>query len=84
MELSLAWRERQLKGPGRTPRRFLDFQVDGQSLYDLIAEDRVSCLGWFAPAEDDCAAHRLLLTEEPEFEGRVAVYVCPECGDIYC
>jgi len=49
MELELAWRDRQLDGPpGRTPRRFLDFCVDGQSLYEAIGEDLISCLGWFA------------------------------------
>jgi len=48
MELELAWRDRQLDGAPRTPRRFLDFCVDGQSLYEAIGEDLISCLGWFA------------------------------------
>ena len=82
---SLAWRDRRLDGvPGRSPRRFLDYEVDGESLYDQIDEDLISCLGWFVPDEDERAAQRLLLAGPPNIDGRVAVYVCPECGDVYC
>ena len=85
MHLSLAWCDRRLDGvSGRTPKRFLDFQVDGRSLYELIGDDRISCLGWFAPDADEQAAQRLLLNEQPDLDGRTAIYVCPECGDIYC
>src|SRR6266576_7250583 len=53
MELELAWRDRQLDGaPGRTPRRFLDFCVDGQSLYEAIGEDLISCPAGSRPISD--------------------------------
>jgi hypothetical protein len=85
MELELVWRDRRVDGaPGRTPRRFLDFHADGQSLYEAIDEDLISCLGWFTIEEDEHAAQRLLLAEQPDVDGRFAIYVCPECGDIYC
>lgn len=85
MQFSLMWRERRLAGvEGRTPRRFLDFQADGESLYDLVTEDLISCLGWAVPDEDERAAQRLLLAEPSDVHGRVAIYVCPECGDLYC
>jgi len=85
MELELVWRDRQVDGaPGRTRRRFLDFHADGQSLYEAIDEDLISCLGWFTAEEDEHAAQRLLLAAQPDVDRRVAVYVCPECGDIYC
>jgi hypothetical protein len=84
MELSLAWRERRTEGELQTPRRFLDFQVDGASLYDTIGEDRISCLGWLPPDVDQRFAAQLLLEEAPDLDGRVAIYVCPECADNEC
>src|SRR5262245_65668980 len=70
----------------QTPRSFLDFVVDGESLYErrLHALDLISCLGWFVPDEDEKAARRLLLREPADVDGRVSIYVCPECGDPYC
>ena len=50
----------------------------------MIDEDLVSCLGWFTAEEDEHAAQRLLLSGPSDVEGRVSVYVCPECGDLYC
>jgi hypothetical protein len=44
----------------------------------------ISCLGWFAPDEDERAAQRLLLNEAADVEDRVSIYVCPEDGDVYC
>jgi hypothetical protein len=85
MELQLEWRDRRLDGAaGRTVRRFLDFVVDGHSLYDRIEEDLVSCLGWLESEEDERAAQRLLGVEPPDIDDRVAVYICPEDGDVYC
>jgi len=66
------------------PRRFLDFIVDSESIYDRHGYDLISCLGWFVPAQDALAAGRLLLEEPPEFEDRVSVYVCPDDGDPCC
>ena len=67
-----------------TPRLFLDYIVDGESLYDRHGHDLISCLGWFVPDEDERAAQRLALNGPPDVEDRVSIYVCPECGDVYC
>src|SRR3954447_7641655 len=84
MELSLAWRERRTDHEPQTPRSFLDFQVDGASLYDAIGEDLISCFGWL-PAEGEAHfAAQLLLEQPPDLDGRVPIYVCPECADNYC
>jgi hypothetical protein len=68
----------------QTPRRFLDFVVDDESLYDRHGFDLISCLGWFVSEEDKKAARRLLRDERPDIDDRVAIYVCPEDGDLYC
>jgi len=68
----------------QTPRRFLDFIIDGESLYDRHGLDLISPLGWFVPPADEKAARQLLLEEPSEFGHRVEIYVCPECGDRYC
>lgn len=46
--------------------------------------DRISCLGWFLPDQDELAARRLLGEEPPDLDGRVATYVCPEDADLLC
>lgn len=68
----------------QSSRSFLDFVVDGVSLYDRHGADDISCLGWFTPEEDEQAARRLLGTAEPDVEHRVALWVCAECGDVLC
>jgi hypothetical protein len=68
----------------QTPRRFLDFIVDGQSLYERHGSDFISPLGWLPEDHDERAAQRLLRKEAPDIEGRVAIYICPECGDLDC
>ena len=85
MRLELTWRDREV-APYQTPRRFLDLVVDGESLYDRFGRehDRISCLGWLGPAHDEGAARRLLGDAAPDLEGRVMLYVCPECADEYC
>jgi len=39
---------------------------------------------WLAPEVDERSAQRLLLADPQDPDGRVAIYVCPECADIYC
>ena len=68
----------------QTPRRFLDFFINGESLHDRHGFDLISPLGWFVAEEDEHAARRLLGAEPPDLEGRVAIYVCAECGDLEC
>ena len=77
--LELRWRVRA-GGAGRTERRYLDFLVDGVSLYDhLRLADQVTALGcWSADFERE---HIQQLLSAP---GRVPLYVCAECGDLAC
>jgi hypothetical protein len=58
--------------------------VEGKSLHVRHGMDRISCLGWFLPDQDERAAQRLLGNDPPDLDGRVAIYVCPECGDLLC
>ena len=75
--------------PYKTERTFLDFVVDGTSLYDAVgrSHDLASVL-WISPAsrgEQNRAVRRLLLAEAGDAsEGRVSLFVCPECGDLGC
>jgi hypothetical protein len=78
----LVWTDRRL-GAMQTPRRFLDYVIGGRSFYDLHGQDRVSVLGWFVPAEDERAAERLV-TGSADLDGRTAIAVCPEDGDLVC
>jgi hypothetical protein len=84
-QFGLDWRDRLITGPMQTRRRFLDYTVDGDALLnERFRRDLVSCLGWFDSEEDEVAAQRLLLDRPPDVEGRVLIYVCAECGDVYC
>jgi hypothetical protein len=80
LELKLAER--------RNGIRYLDFVVDGQSLYELIGScfDTVSCLALWSSAEERMKVlKRLLLREEADFlNNRIALYVCGECGGLDC
>jgi hypothetical protein len=71
-------------------RAFLDFIVDGVSLYEELGRrsDLISTV-WIDPPmtrEEQQRAIRRLLTLEPGDlpNGRVSLYVCPECGDLGC
>jgi hypothetical protein len=77
--LELHWSVRP-GGDGRTERRYLDFVVDGISLYDrLRAGDRVTALGcWLRDSEREHIEQLL------SGSGRVPLYVCAECGDLGC
>jgi hypothetical protein len=72
-------------GNGKTPRDYFDFVIDGEPLSEKVGGDFASCLGWFVPAENERAIHRLLLEGPADcsFE-RNSLYVCPECGDLGC
>jgi hypothetical protein len=84
-KLELIWRTRQ-GGSGRTRREYLDFVIDGQSLYDLLRPgDFIGCLGWLQTHTEQQLVEELLLKRPPELEtGRNMLYICPECGDIEC
>lgn len=68
--------------------KFLDFVVDGQSLYELLGRqfDTVSCLAsWPNTEEFRKAMNRLLLREEADFlNNRRSLYICGECGGLDC
>src|ERR1044071_8719053 len=77
--LELHWRIRP-GGDGRTERRYLDFVVDGESLYDqLPVGDQVTPLGCWPPDSEREHIQQLLSAS-----GRVPLYVCAECGDLGC
>ena len=74
-------------GARRTGRVYADFVVDGAALSRRAQAraDLISCLGWGTRAGQDAVVAMLLLERPCEaLEGRVPIYVCPECGDIYC
>jgi hypothetical protein len=73
-------------GSFQSEREFLDFVVDGISLWQLCRSeglDNISCV-WL-PDVYKPAVKRLLLQEPADFpDGRVSLYVCAECGGIDC
>jgi len=77
--LELRWRGRP-GGGGRTERRYLDFVVDGISLYDRLGVgDQVTALGCWSVDSERAYIQQLLSPS-----GRVPLYVCAECGDLGC
>ena len=83
--LDLEWRKRQ-GGGGRTERDFLDFVINGPSLYDLLkGGDSVGALGWGNPEIEKRQIAWLLLKEQSDLvSGRVPIYICAACGDLDC
>ncbi len=85
--LELKWTDRVLTG-SQTPRRFLDFVVDGNSLYQKLVEmsvDKISPIGWGTPNEQLKVIDRFLLNAPADFpDERRAICVCGECGDLDC
>lgn len=84
-KLELTWRTRQ-GGGGKSHREYLDFVIDGQSLYDLLQPgDFIGCLGWLQTQVEQQIVGELLLKRPTELKtGRNMLYICPECGDIEC
>lgn len=81
--LHLIWTERQ-RSRDRTRVRFVDFVIDGHSLLSRTG-DRVTQLGWGAGGARQDALAALMVMRPPDLpSGRVALYVCPECGDLGC
>lgn len=75
-------------GGGKAERSFLDFVIDGASLFDLMTErghDCITPLGWRDDASDASTLRRLRL-EDPTLLGgqREPLFVCAECGDLGC
>jgi hypothetical protein len=81
--IEFTWRDRNI-GPSQTPRHFLDFLIDGRSLYEELG-DLISPLGWGALSEQQKAVDRFLLVAPADLpNNRRSIYVCPECGDLGC
>jgi len=76
------------RGPGKSERHFLDFVINGSSLWEKIGKrnDTVSILcAEYVPAQTIKALNRLLLTEPTEIpNNRRCVFICSECGDLGC
>ena len=83
--------DRAVSGRGsQIKRAFFDFVVDGVSLYEELGRrsDLISTI-WIDPPmsrEEQQRAIRRMVTLEPGDlpNGRVSLYVCPECGDLGC
>jgi len=65
--------------------------VDGESLLRALVKadgghaDFMGCFVAGYPEANDVAMRSLLGTTSPETDdGRVLLYICPECGDIAC
>lgn len=72
-------------GTGATERWTWDFVVDGRSLAAMVRGDVVGALGWGDAVWEAGVTDKLLRRAEPDLPpDRVALYVCPECGDLSC
>lgn len=76
-------------GSNRTERHYMDFSVSGESLKKVLGQedaDLISPFGWGDNKDYNKRILRVFrLQEQPELStGRVAIYICPECGDIDC
>jgi hypothetical protein len=73
-------------GNSKTERHYLDFVVSRCSLKELLGKkdtDLITPVGWGLGTEH--VVEVLTLRAKSELKsGRVAIYVCPECGDIGC
>ena len=74
----------------KTTRRFVDFVVNSSPLYPLVRARGFDCISavWLGEGHMPSSAQairRLLREVAPDGTGgRVAVYVCPACGDLGC
>ena len=80
-----------VKYPGgsfKSERHFLDFVIDGESLWEKVGRERdavsVVCFE-YAYEETVKAINRLLLTEKAVIlRDRRSLFICSECGDFGC
>jgi hypothetical protein len=75
-------------GTYKSERHFLDFVVNGQSLWETLGKrhDMVSILCVEFPADQTAkAVNRLLSSEKAALpDDRRSLFVCSECGDLGC
>ena len=83
-KLDVTWAMR-VGGGGRTERRYLDFVIDGVGLCSRFNADFIPALGWFAIEVQLATIERLRRKKPPDLaHNRIALCVCPECGDLGC
>src|SRR5215470_15806861 len=75
-------------GVYKSERNFLDFVIDGQSLWERVGKTRdfisIFCFE-YQREETIKAANRLLLLEKAILPAdRRSLFICSECGDIGC
>jgi hypothetical protein len=73
------------EGPTTREERWTwDFVVEGESVRREVSADLVGVLGW-SESLDVQAVAKLLGKAPADFPpNRVALYICPECGDLGC
>lgn len=74
-------------GTFKSERHFLDFVIDGQSLWETLRKpDMVSVLcAEYIEKETVNAMSRLLLNLKADLpNGRRSLFICSECGDLGC
>jgi hypothetical protein len=69
----------------------IDFLVDGESLLQTLVRlggghsDFMGCFVKGYPEQNGKCVDKLLAHAKPDTEnGRVLLYICPECGDVGC
>ena len=75
-------------GAGTHERFTIDFLINGKSLYERLDAARLDLVGRFSPETQEWnheSAEVFLTTQQTDLDnGRIMLYVCPECGDIGC
>jgi hypothetical protein len=90
LKLTLLIREgmQNANGTSKSERHFLDFVVDGESLWEALGKphDMVSILcAEYSADHTEKAVGRLLLNERADLPNdRRSFFVCSECGDLGC
>ena len=82
--LDIVWTTRS-GGGGCTERRFLDFVIDEVPLWSRLKFDFISPFGWLSPEQHEASINRFLRKAPADLpDGRIALYICPECGELDC
>ena len=95
LSIAAAWRrgERDGHGGDKTERHFWDYVVHVISLRSTwqdadrfgVVADSVGVLGWGKAGIEAESVAKLRIDEQADYPpNRVAIYVCPECGDLGC
>ncbi len=74
------------RGHHERSRRFHDYVISGVRLSTMVAaSDNIGVFGWLGEPAQGAFARQLLGEEaSPLAPGRVAIFVCAECGDLGC